>query len=318
MRAFGFDSYMDIAKLFTIPLRKDLKVHEDFWELAGRVTDNQELAIEAHKIFIEDGISDRNWGKYFNGKQARSKKKKKLNDAFDTLLPKAAKAFTHGKYNILSIIESSFVEEAIVHFATGLTDIHHDLEIKRRVRLKYSFQFERVIRVLERHGFEEEFLSMTSYDEIYRAAMICLRDGRFEAAFYLLYLSMPVLSDPSELDDERMLDFHILHLAAKVIKANYFSGGFEELAKEQNKTTDVSIPCENNKSSVFVRPEDEEQSFCLDYIENCYGIDKALWSSSYRIFEYSKDFWRPELSDRTQGSESDFTKRRYDSLDQWR
>lgn len=122
----------------------------------------------------------------------------------------------------------------------------------------------------------------------------------------------------SELDDERLLDFHILDLAAKVIKANYFSGGFEKLVNEQNEVTDVSSPHENNKPNVCVRPEDEEQSFCLDYIEKRYGIDKALRSSSYRIFEYSKHFWRPELSDRTQESESDFTKRRYDSLDQWR
>ncbi|MDO6426116.1 hypothetical protein Q4489_03785 [Thalassotalea sp. 1_MG-2023] len=317
MSAFNFNSYLDVAKLLSIPLINESEVSGEFWELASRVTDDKELALEIHKTLISESLDVRNWGKYYNGKQARSKKKK-LNDAFDKLVPKARKTFKHGKYNILSIIEASFVEEAVVLFATGLTEIHQNLNIERELRLKYSNRYELISRKLERHGFDKEFLSMVAYDDIYRAAMICLRDGRFEAAFYLLYLSMPVLSYSSELDDERMLDFHILDLAAKVIKANYFSGGFEDLANEQNNTTDVSIPRENNKPSICVRPEDEEQSFCLNYIEKHYGIDKSLWSSSYRIFEYSKDFWKPELSDRTQEYDSEFTKRRYDSLNQWR
>lgn len=318
MSAFNFNSYLDVTKLFSTPLRRDGKVSEEFWELASKVTDDKDLALETHKILTNEEIDERNWGKYFSGKQARSNRKKKINDALDTLLPKAAKAFQHGKYNILSIIEANFVEQAVVLFANGLTQIHQDLNIERKLRLKYSNRYALVSRKLERYGFDEEFLSMSSYDFIYDSAMNCLRDGRFEAAFYLLYLSLPVLENRSELDNEGMLDFHILDLAAKIIKANYFSGGFEDLANEQYKKPDVTANDNSFKFNHMVRPEDEEQSFCLDYIEKRYGIDKSLWSSSYRIFEYSKQFGKLEKNNRNRKFEREFTKRRYDSLDQWR
>lgn len=296
MRAFGFDSYMDIAKLFAIPLRSDIEVHEEFWELARRVTDNQELALEAHKIFIEDGISDRNWGKYYNGKQARSKKKKKLNDAFDKLVPQAGRVFEHGKYNILSIIESNFVEDAMILFVKGLKELHLNLDLKKQFRLRESSRYKNTIKQLSLSGYSPEDFHLTE-DPVYREACRRMLRGDFEVAFNLFTLFIPIISKFPLDEEKECLDFLLIDLASKIIRANYFSGGFIELANEQNLTLrDLFESCNKGESPTLrYFYAAQGHSFCLDYIRDFYGINKSLWTNSYRIFESSNKYWvKPE------------------------
>ncbi|KPV94801.1 hypothetical protein AN214_03102 [Pseudoalteromonas sp. P1-9] len=277
LSAFKYDSVAKLAKLTQLSwgtgnVKND---NDSFYYQVSSVCPDIEKARKAYNLLISKPLDPSNWYKYQNGEQPKTNRIKNVYEAFKILVPDSEAAFVNGKYNVLSIIETSFVGDAVVYFQRAVDEFYevHNLE----------YGVGNISSELLGLGDVFEPACLVGQKEFYSRFVDYFNKADFRRAFEIYGL----LVDPSFHSDLLILD-----LAKKIIGVNYFGKDCQTLANELHLTLDDLI-----NSDLGITEEIRhkrcmgKEPVTLNYLEKEYGISKQLWVDSFRIFKYANSIF---------------------------
>ena len=275
---FGFQSVSELVNLSNCTKFKEKTQKKNsrcFYSCVQSVIHDTSLAEKAYKLLVLEPIDRSNWYAYYNGKQpitAKSGKGVSKVEEFGEIFPETASVYKNGPYNLLAMIECQFIGDAVEMFSFAVEDFHAENDIA-----KY-YSHSRLIKGPYDRGFPGDITpeeARSSFD-------IYFNEGNLLEALKYYSCVVQRIYPQSMKSTAKLNDFLLLELAEKVIRANFFASGFNSLAREVGINQEEYLSTNRFRSSF---------TFCLDYIQKVYGIDKNLWIESYPIFKFSKKHW---------------------------
>lgn len=282
LSAFKYDSVAKLAKLTQLSWGTDnVKNDKDsFYYQVSSVCSDLDKAREAYDLLISKPLDPSNWYKYQKGEQPKTNRIKNVYEAFKILVPESAIAFEEGKYRLLSIIEATFVGQAIAYFKKAVDKFYQEHKLEYAVG--------GISSELLNIGSAHEPENLIGKDKFEQMFIEYWNKGDFLRAFEVYGL----LVSPNPINDISILD-----LAKKVIAVNYFGKDFTILSNELHLTLDDLMNSDEgvNEQIRYKRCIGKEPVI-FNFLQKHYGIDKQLWIDSYRIFKFAdKRFVKPKV-----------------------
>lgn len=285
--AFEYNTVAKLAKLtnFSWGTGDVTKDKDSFFYQVSKVCPDIRKAKKAYDLLISTPINESNWYKYKNGKQPITDKKVGVIEAFKILVPESGEVLDNGKHNLLAILGTCFVGDAVVYFKRAVDAFYetHNLE----------YGVGDIQSQLLGIGDLIETENLVGKQEFHRRFVDYFNKADFHRAFEIYGLL--IFPSPNS-------DFSILDLAKKVIGVNFFGRDCQVLANELHLTLEDLMNSDTGRTEQirYKRCAGSEPA-TLNYLEKEYGINKQLWIDSYRIFKYANNiFSKPQAYTETE------------------
>ncbi len=281
LESLEFESVAQLVKLLELKWINDERFTDElsFYKAVSKVCPDKTLAKKAFELLLSNPINSTNWYKYYNGEQALTKRANNIFDAFSILIPSSKSVFHHGKYNLLEIIESQFVGDALNAYIKALTAFHQKHNLTLESRLNYDkFTMKNLEKIYNVKSIPDKFAEHYSW-------------GKLREGFNIYACTVPRMTDciyMNGTEENYPQDFIIFEFAEMFIRANFFGNGFDTLANEWGNSRDSDPMRESS-------PMDATELFgrkCITYLSRNYGINKQLWRDSYQIFKFIDNLYK--------------------------